>query len=378
MMRFFPEDGTWQSPRTLARYAEIGTNLYRLQRDLAFSAPEHTIWNPVTPEGNGPLTTVKLEYAHDQWQIAQKLPRLQGGAPALVFRVINAEAAKQLNREISASNQYIRWHRHLAGQADELKPMRVSETYTVLWTEYAMRQTLDVSKSYNMEESFDHYFEVKFKSEDGSLQTDFRKTNAVRSFYHDLYEKSATFRGLYNWAIDNKRLTSQKKVKINLHSQGTEEATASHGHLIINTSDLDWSHISPDKFVTLEGKLESSTPQDALIHESIHIFTDLYDPDHSAWTSPDVLTRDSFNLFGFGERGPVVYLTDRIMKEAGMPSSPRLTYLVTNEAQLRRLALDGAVFDYTSLEQYVKLQDAYLDALFPPEYEEQTVGLDSV
>ncbi|MFC0693251.1 hypothetical protein [Paraburkholderia humisilvae] len=377
MMRFFPEDGTWQNPRTLARYAEIGPNLYRLHRDPAFSVPEHAIWNPVTPEGNGRLATVKLEYAHDQWQIAQKLPRLQGGAPALVFRVINGEAAKPLNREIPASNPYIRWHRHVAEQADELKPMHVSETYTVHWTAYTMRQALDVSKHYNMKESFDSYFEVRFKNEDGSLKTDTNKTNAVRNFYHDLYEKSATFRGLYNWAIDNRRLTPKKKIKINLHSQGTEEAAASHGLLTINTSDLDWPHSSPDKFVTVGGKLESSTPKEALIHESIHIFTDLYDPDHSAWTSPDVLTRDSFNLFGFGERGPVVYLTDRIMKEAGMSSSPRLTYLITNEAQLGRLASDGAVFDYTSLEQYVKLQDAYLDALFPAAYEEQTVGLDS-
>src|SRR5690606_20336294 len=75
------DDGVWQDPSTLAHYAQIDSDLYRLARDEAVSTPERDIWNPTDPGGNGRNPTIRLEYADGKWKAAQDTPGLRGGAP---------------------------------------------------------------------------------------------------------------------------------------------------------------------------------------------------------------------------------------------------------------------------------------------------------
>jgi type II secretory pathway component PulM len=74
------EGGTWQDPRTLAYYAQIGSKLYRVVKDDAASIPGHTTWNPTDSYGHGRDRTIRLVFK-DQWQEARDVPGLKGGGP---------------------------------------------------------------------------------------------------------------------------------------------------------------------------------------------------------------------------------------------------------------------------------------------------------
>jgi type II secretory pathway component PulM len=73
------EGGTWQDPETLAHYARIGAQLYRVAKDDAASTEGHAVWNPMDATGTARERTIRLENRDGRWQKANA-PGLKGGA----------------------------------------------------------------------------------------------------------------------------------------------------------------------------------------------------------------------------------------------------------------------------------------------------------
>ena len=79
--------GMLWDPTNAAHYAKFEGKLYRVGPDRANTTPQRPIWNVVSPDGSTRLGTVSLEFRFDpharlgQWQVAQNLPKVKGGAP---------------------------------------------------------------------------------------------------------------------------------------------------------------------------------------------------------------------------------------------------------------------------------------------------------
>jgi len=384
------EGGIWQDPTTLARYARIGSDLYRIAKDDAASAPGHPIWNPTWPDGNGREPTIRLEHADGQWRVAKNVPGLKGGAPEIVLRPMNLAAAALL--DLPVPEPYATKQRDFATYILGNPPqasVRVSQTTTVHDAMRLLTDASDLTRHADFTEKFDYYFDYYIYK--ARRMGHDNEITAFRDFMTELYDKSETFRALYNNAERTERLDSGEPwllymgepyiTELNAQTMdGEEERTTYRYDPAVDQRGRNIylptlsSHMKHDhKYITPGGRYTHLPVKATCVHEMVHVLTGAPDPVADTQSSRRGLIRRT-NLSGphyFGERGAVEYLTQRIMREASIEAPQRLTYVtVTDKFRQHMAEIDHS--DFAILESYVKLQDDYLGALFPTAAADQT------
>ncbi|KVN96777.1 hypothetical protein WJ69_02325 [Burkholderia ubonensis] len=174
----------------------------------------------------------------------------------------------------------------------------------------------------------------------------------VEGLYRRLYERSPTFRRLFN----HHHATTprgQKLWKLKFGAGGP-----SNEHFAAEFPDrreivLPAEHEFGDqKFVSASGK-RPTTKENVLLHETLHMLTGLRDPNKVDTTASRRVKSDT-------DRGAIVYLTDKILSEAGFEVEERVIYRELNEGH--RL-VPAAVRDAHRENRYL---DAIVDADQPP------------
>ncbi|WP_116141270.1 PipA/GogA/GtgA family type III secretion system effector [Trinickia diaoshuihuensis] len=176
----------------------------------------------------------------------------------------------------------------------------------------------------------------------------------ARAFYRKLYESSGTFRRVFNRhaVLDahasNATTAPWKKWEFVIGEAGPlgspRKAYTDFGHKrIYLPNDAD---IVAMPYMSAAG-VQTLTPEQAYLHEMVHALTGGRDPEHAA---------------ALRNRGPVVYLTDKILSEAG--------YRIPEQVMYRRVnATDDMPVDQTvefNAQRAAGLsarEDRYLDAL---------------
>jgi hypothetical protein len=200
---------------------------------------------------------------------------------------------------------------------------------------------------------------------DGKLVLSSEDAAGIAAFLRKLYDTSETFRSLYNGAVDSGRIGEDAKWQIHVCGDQACRPECDFQARILTVPDIEvneLSFIADKQLLSSNGKLFAPNGRRVILHEAIHMLTGKLDPSLSDWFDQENLP-EAIQQFGLGERGGVVYLEDRILKEAGIEAKTRLTYPGISEEKKNALEIAGV--DYDSLEKYVKLQDDYLNALFP-------------
>jgi hypothetical protein len=367
------EGGTWQDPGTLAHYARIGPQLYRLAKDDAASTTGYEVWNPLDAYGNARDRTIRLEYRDGQWQEAQDLPGLRGGAPTQRLRVMDIKAAKRLDMPVPEAYATASPDRRPGWNNG---PLPVSETQTVGEVrKFLSEQAKDVTRREHFAQGFDQYFDVRAWDPEGESRASAEAQKEIKAFFTRLYDSSETFRSLYNFAVDSSRLGPTHKWTLELDKKGSGEYMSDGEARKMYAPHVDAVVDDPVKFLSKNGKLVGIDSKGALVHEMTHLLTGLKDPIMFLWSDA---FKNGHNIkfvrkFGLGERGAVEYFTQRILREADIKVPQRQTYLaITPKINARMEQLHAA--DYFDLDRYVSLQDEYLDALFPTKSEHGSAG----
>jgi hypothetical protein len=358
------EGGTWQDPETLVHYARIGRELYRVAKDEAASTQGYAIWNPMDAYGNARERTIRLENRDGQWQEARDVPGLKGGAPEPVLRVMDTEAAKEVDMPVPRAYANANPDRRPGWNNGRLP---VSETETVIEVrKFLSERARDVTRRKGFEQGFDQYFDVRALESDETSIPSAKTHKEVKTFFARLYDRSEMFRSLYNFAVDNSRLSPTRKWTLELGAEGLDGYMSVDEARKMRAPHVDTIMKLPVKFLSKEGGLVDLDPKGALMHEMTHLLTGLSDPDLSLWDHPFISGYDVnfVRKFGLGERGAVEYFTQRILREADIKVSQRQTYLAMTPEIKGHLEESNAA-NYADLDRYVSLQDEYLDALFP-------------
>ncbi|KVE31908.1 hypothetical protein WS68_16685 [Burkholderia sp. TSV86] len=362
------EGGTWQDPATLAHYARIGPNLYRVAKDDAASMAGYAVWNPTDSYGHGQDRTVRLVF-RERWQEARDVPGLKGGAPQQIFRIVNTNAAKLVDLPVPQAYANASPGRRFALNNE---PLAVSETQTVTEVRKILSEDArDVTRREGFAQGFDQYFAVTAQAHDGEPISSAKTPEDIKSFFTRLYDESETFRSLYNFAVDNSRIGPNQTWRLRIGSRDNLGYTVLQHSRIMSVPHIDTVIDHPLKFLSRNGELVDIDSKAILTHEMVHLLTGLDDPDQTLWDQPG--TVGIVRTYGLGERGAVEYLAQRILREASVEVPQRQTYLGMRPEMKAALEENG-VANYADLDTYVSLQDRYLDVLFPSNAEHPAFG----
>ena len=239
------------------------------------------------------------------------------------------------------------WRRRNRGSASDgsIRGADVRERFTVERVTDVIGQANDLKPH-----DFDAYFNEAFVPPPASAGEAFDAAD----FYRELYRSSDTFRRLCNRHAD---LDARARNGTAAPWKKWEFVTGESGPLgAPNKAYTDFEHkriYMPDDatieampYMTAAGT-QSMTCEQAYLHEMIHALTGAHDPARSI----DMLNR-----------GPVVYLTDKILSEAGRAIPEQIMYR-------RRNSLDDMPIDQTveyhaaAAARSAALENRYLDAL---------------
>ncbi|MFC0690573.1 PipA/GogA/GtgA family type III secretion system effector, partial [Paraburkholderia humisilvae] len=368
------EGGTWQDPQTLAHYAQIGAKLYRVAKDEAASTEGYVVWNPVDATGNARERTVRLENRDGQWQQARNAPGLKGGAPEPVLRVMDADAAKQV--DLPVPQAYANANRVRQFGLNNERPLPVSETETVSEVRKFLSECAkDVTRREGFAQGFDEYFDVSAQQPDGTYIPSEETHTELKEYFTRLYDKSETFRSLYNFAADSSRIDPIQRWLLAMGERDDIKYEVSNDLREMYAPHPDMAVDYPAKFLSKNGEFVDIDSKVALVHEMTHLLTGLKDPDLAFWNEAGVdrSVAHTVRQFGLGERGAVEYFTQRILREADAKVPQRQTYLVMTSAVKAHVEKNN-VANYVELDRYVSLQDDYLAALFPGAVEQPAFG----
>jgi hypothetical protein len=373
------------------RYARINRDYLELVADHAASTSEKPIWRiagaslPGTRNGAPRLAWDK---SLGVWREADAIPRVNGGgggystpvpadSPAKVSRVINDEATNEMgNRIVMQPNNGL------------VTPIRLKNTETVSVAEEVLRAATDLTYYPWWKEEFDQFFDlvvldletsayVKLDPDmiDPANESRVRASieNDMRTFLTELYARSETFRGLVNNARAKGTLRKDRAWVIQIvlpdvlkGGQATlVGAPRVSGALIPGTIIADVKKIvvpdikSPPLMcrstvgqstimtgVLVDGgKYAHFSSATTIIHEFTH-FLALKDDPHDT-----------------PARGAVEYLTQRMLKEAGIAEPRRLMYMnLVDDDDVPIKLMKSQV---ERLHRYVDAEDEYLSTRFP-------------
>ncbi|HWX12025.1 MAG TPA: hypothetical protein VNZ04_08505, partial [Trinickia sp.] len=197
-----------------------------------------------------------------------------------------------------------------AARVETVRGSEVETRFTVDVVQRLLKQAGNAELR-EFERIFDEHFEYKSSGLDAS-------TFDAKRFFGGLYERSRTFRRLANRFedVDGRALNGTRAA-----SKKWEMLVGEMGPLVAPTkayTDFEYRRIYMPKDETLEtmqymtaSGLQPMSREQVYLHEMIHALTGALDP---------VRTVDMLN------RGPVVYLTDKILNEGGYAFAEQVMY----------------------------------------------------
>ncbi|ANN66812.1 hypothetical protein [Bordetella bronchialis] len=338
------------------------------------------------------------------------LDSVQHGAPATVVspragatdgaatsRTIDADAARRLDRKVPDGTPNYRGAHTIYDavgayaydwwkDGDFAYTGFLADTPTVALAMDILRHATDLSEHGWWKNEFDEYFDIRVLNLEKSAYritgTDLADASAaagheaamrdaLRTFLASVYASSETFRGLANDARAAGRLGKDKKWRLRIAapdtiSQGRSTYAGLWPHVDFASRTAEIPDVqappegSPGSTLTDSGAFAPADARAVVLHEILHILTAKGDPPVGRWDNdPSLLAR------GFPERGPVEYLTQRILKECGIDVSRRLCYLHLTQAHRDVVRDRIPLQDLGSLQRYVDMQDEYLSKVFP-------------
>jgi hypothetical protein len=195
----------------------------------------------------------------------------------------------------------------------------VEERLTAIDVERTLKLATDASIHADFSRRFERHFTV---INHGSAMMDWEPNGFVRgeeefkNFMAKTYQASYTFRRLFNqfdktagragagWKIEFGAPSSEGRPQANLVTR-----------IIVMPRNLE---LKTPKFVSVEGQAHRFTKENVALHELLHALTGMDDPQKPA----------SLNARAGlpPDRGPIVYLTDKILHEAGHGIEERVSY----------------------------------------------------
>lgn len=198
------------------------------------------------------------------------------------------------------------------------------------------------TQPYQFEQRFVRCFEVD--RQNGASAFD------IKRFYRDVYDKSPTFRRLFNYATEPDSPLNLGRWKI-LVRKGVRSATHFDDRRILIAAD---DELLDQRYVGIDGFKQVQLEQ-AYLHEMLHALT---------------LRRDPAGTLATRHRGPIVYLTDKILNEAGYTFPQQVFY----RRSLRRSSMEASPLDReieaelegrrTAAAEAMFIEDNYLDTLW--------------
>jgi hypothetical protein len=372
------------------RYAGIEGAYLELVADHAASTPDMPVWRiagaPLPGTRNG-AARLAFDKKLGVWREPEIIPRVEGGGgrhstpvrPDIgprVSRIINEDVPNAMTDKIV-----------MLPDDGSLVPMRLKNTETVKLAEQVLRQATDLTDYPWWKEEFDDYFDIvvldleksAYAKVDPSLAdpaNDARIRTSIednmRTFLTEFYARSETFRGLANNARAKRILRKDRAWVIQIAlpdtlKNGKATIAASPqvlGALIPGTRIAEVKKIlvpdiqtppymSPSPYgegtaisgvIVDGGKHVHVSAAATIIHEFTHFLALQDDP------------QDSF------ERGVIEYLTQRMLKEAGIKVPRRLVYAVpTNDGSIANLMTT----EVDRFHRFADAQDEYLSTRFP-------------
>lgn len=231
--------------------------------------------------------------------------KAEGGS----FREINwytgeVEPKKHLIYKDRDSGKYFSHTASLRGGGDvdpaglKLTEGELRQRITIKETEEIFVNANDYSK-YN----FDNLFNQCFTVEDPSISE-----LKAQSFYHLIYEISPTFRRIFNHYYEIFFIKNgQQKWNILIEASALSR-TDFENNIIYLGSNTD---ILNTHYVSSSNNFVPSYPEQVYLHEMLHALTGKVDP---------------LKIVDIRHRGPIVYLTDKILSEAGYIFPQRIMY----------------------------------------------------
>jgi hypothetical protein len=218
----------------------------------------------------------------------------------------------------------------------EVMGTKLSERYTVKEVVDIMQRARDGTDR-AFRQLFDSHF--KISADEGA------STFEPVQFYQSLYAESSTFRRLFNHATDQATELGESAWEIVIKPR-QRPATHFGQHRIQLPSDaelLTKRYVGPDGFKSVQ-------LQQAYLHEMVHALT---------------LKQDPLSTAALRHRGPIVYLTDKILNEAGFDFPQQVIYRRPSDTNASPTELDndlGQRHRLLALEAMV-VENHYLDAI---------------
>jgi hypothetical protein len=215
--------------------------------------------------------------------------------------------------------------------------IRVSERMTVTATEPLLRAATDaVPRPFAT--AFERYFSVRVVGE--------RRALDFQMFHYKLYVESPTFRRLFNHAADQQMPASATgRWSIVIGEQRNAKTNFDLGTIDLPSDSL----LAAQRYVGPSAHMQQATPEQGYTHEMVHALTGARDPERGA---------------RLRNRGPVVYLTDRILSEAGYEFPQQVKYARPYMSFLHDLAAhEHPMYGWEKAAEAMEDENRYLDAI---------------
>ncbi|WP_010597425.1 hypothetical protein [Rickettsiella massiliensis] len=235
----------------------------------------------------------------------------------------------------------------LKGGGDELEKLsfiEIKERLTVKTVEKVFRSAND----YRIKDFSKHFFdEFTFKVDKDVVQW----TNAP-PFYENVYQKSPTFRRLFNEYFQEVSYQAVAKWTIIIRNEVVPRTDFVTKIIYLSSNP----EISKHYYVSEENDLVASHPEQVYLHELLHAITGENDPIKS---------------HSLRHRGPIVYLGDKILSEAGYLFQQRIMYRRFLDSFAHKAFAERLHWNqHRKQARYLALQendylDHFIDALVP-------------
>uniref|UniRef100_UPI0039F04889 NEL-type E3 ubiquitin ligase domain-containing protein n=1 Tax=Bordetella sputigena TaxID=1416810 RepID=UPI0039F04889 len=343
------------------------------------------------------------------WEVQHNVG-MPGGAPT-VHREIDWEAARALDADtpdglVSGPGMYF----DSAGVAHYAQG-RISQSETVARAAHVLESTTDVTPHVAWNDAFAEYFDIALDMGAGpkkviptvrDLYNDLSREEEYYDYIKDFFVKlteSETFVGLLNRAIADGKIGTQPEKKWTLTAlfpAAMEHGGTGAGHLGVNHDEMSISvpylvgnYPTTPVYLSKGGRFQAVTPQRAMTRHLVQMLTNERPPVQGPWLRNGTVDVGALPTLGLGERGAIDALVERIMRETGSPLPPLLSHLpfhashgATGATPVLAHGRDAGIVDFqpspgltqaiqdaggvSRLEDYVRLQDEYLDGVFPP------------
>jgi hypothetical protein len=231
-------------------------------------------------------------------------------------------------------------HGGMRGGELEVMGVSLSERLTVLATESLLRRATDLGER-RFADLFAQYFTIA--AAEGATLFD------ARALFAALYRDSPTFRRLFNYASDYGRLATSSGGWTITIGQFARPVTKFEQCLIeipIDAQIVNEQYLGIDGNNKLAhiGEIYPVRHEQVHLHEMVHALTGANDPLRSA---------------DLRHRGPVVYLTDKILSEAGYDLPQQAMYRRPNHGW----SAQEPGYDWDNLLRAMEIENRRLDAI---------------